>query len=312
MTSEFPLQLDAIKLETKLGTCQTLAITLTEPKDLIQPAILSELKSRIPEELDLNQGVILYGMAPIWLYGYLVEHCYHAPWIACYDVRTKIAVVVKSNVQTLAAGDKISIIFNRNPGIAILIGGPPDSGKSVLSYALRRSLVEKDKSLKVFIHRANWDGEGNWEIEMSDRQTAKKLKEANTRRLHLLENGEYLMNNYFGYHAQTIENIRNVMDIVLVDVGGKIQPEKYPILQQCSHYIIISSLEDLVEEWHDFFRGLQPSVVIHSVLDKKLVKLENGKDYLEVIAGPWITGETISVPDIISDKVLDCWYQSLK
>lgn len=312
MTREFPLQLDIIQLETELGICQTLAITLIEPRELIKPSILSELKSKFPKNLDLNQGVILYGMSPIWLYSFLVEYCRNAPWIACYDIRTRMAVVVKSNVSTLAIGDTISIIFNRTPGIAILICGPPDSGKSVFSYALRCSLLEKDKSLKVFIQRANWDGEGNWVLEMSDiatsrlrqRQTAKQLKEANTRRLHLLENSEELMKKYFDCHAKAIENIRSIMDIVLVDVGGKIQPEKYPILDKCSHYIIISRFQEEVGKWHDFCRSLKPAIVIHSVLEEKLVRWEN-EDYLEVVAGRWITGETVSVPDIIVDKVLE-------
>ncbi|MDY7006105.1 MAG: CRISPR-associated protein Csx3 [Cyanobacteriota bacterium] len=301
MTREFPLQLDVIKLETELGICQTLAITLTEPRELIKTSILPELKSKIPQDLDFNQGVILYGMSPIWLYGCLVKCCGNAPWIACYDVRTQKAVVVKSNIQILAVGDTISIIFNRTPGMAILIGGPPDSGKSVFSYALRCSLLEKDKSLKVFIHRANWDGEGNWVLEMSDRDTATKLKEANTRRVHKL--GKKMMNNYFDYHAKAIKNIRDVMDIVLVDVGGMVQDEKKPILEQCTHYIIISRYEEEVGIWHDFCGGLKPAVVIHSVWEEKLLKLEN-EDYLEVVAGRWITGETVRVPDIIVERVL--------
>ncbi|MGD1804650.1 CRISPR-associated ring nuclease Crn3/Csx3 [Dapis sp. BLCC M126] len=306
MTSEFPLQLDVIQLETELGICQTLAITLTERTDLIPTSVLPNLKSIIPEDLDFSQGVILFGMSPIWLYGFLVECCRNAPWIACYDVRTRMAVVVKSNIQTLAVGDTISIIFNRTPGIAILIGGPPDSGKSVFSYALRRSLFEKDKRLKVFIQRANWDGEGNWVLEMSDRQKANELKEANTRRIHLLENREKIMRNYFGFHAKAIKNIRDVMDIVLVDVGGMVQDEKKPILEECSHYIIISRSQEKVGEWHDFCRSLNPAIVIHSVLEEKLVRLEN-EDYLEVVAGRWVTGETVRVPDIIVDKVLECY-----
>ncbi|NET15773.1 MAG: CRISPR-associated protein Csx3 [Okeania sp. SIO1H6] len=224
------MQLDVIQLQTELGICQTLTITLTEPRDLIKPSILSDLKSKIPQDLDLNQGVILYGISPIWLYGCLIECCRNAPWIACYDVWTQKAVVVKSNVQKLAVGDTISIIFNRTPGMAILIGGPPDSGKTVFSYALSRSLLEKDKSLKVFIHRANWDGEGNWVLEMSDRQVATQLKKENTCPVHEL--GKEMMKNYFGYHAKAIKNIRDVMDIVLVDVGGKVQDEKKPILEQ--------------------------------------------------------------------------------
>ena len=303
MTIEFLLQLDVTQLETELGICQTLAITLTEQKNLIEPYILSELKSIIPEDLDFNQGVILYGANPNWLYGYLVKYCRNAPWIACYDVRTQKAVVVKSNIQTLAVGDTISVIFNRTPGIAILIGGPPDSGKSVFSYALRRSLLEKDKKLKVFIQRANWDGEGNWVLEMSDRQVATRLKEDNTRRVHKL--GKEMMKSYFGYHAQAIKNIRDVMDIVLVDVGGMVQDEKEPILEQCSHYVIISRCQEKVGEWHDFCRGLKPAIVIHSVLEEKLVRLEN-EDYLEVVAGRWITGETVRVGDIIVEKVLSC------
>jgi CRISPR-associated protein Csx3 len=302
LTPEFPLEFNVIELPTPHGNYQTLTITLTEPQDLIPPLVLNKLQ--LPAELDLNREVILYGRSPIWLYSYLVNHCKTAPWVACYHLRKKGAVVVQSRVKTPQVGDMIPIATNRNPGTGILMGGPPDSGKSVLSYALRQSLQDKQYNLSVFLQRANWDGEGNWAVEMGDRAIANQLKEIHTRRLHQQKNGDELMIKFFQQQANNVKNIQDIMDVVLVDIGGKVQNHKLPVLQQCNHYIIISRDSQQVQEWHDFFgQSLKPLAVIHSVLEQRLEILKT-KPFLEVIAGPWQTGETIRVPDIILAHIL--------
>jgi CRISPR-associated protein Csx3 len=301
-TPKFPLEFNVIELPTLRGNYQTLAMTLTEPQKLIEPSILEQLE--LPSELDLNREVILYGTGPNWLYGHLISHCKTAPWVACYDIRTKGIIVVQSRVKTPQVGDMIPIVTNSNPGTGIIIGGPPDSGKSVLSYALRQSLRDKKHNLNVFLHRANWDGEGNWGVEMSDRATAKQLKERNTRRIYQKENGDQLMREFFQRQANDVKNIKDIMDVVLVDIGGKAQENRLSVVQQCSHYIIISRDSEKVQEWHNFFEeSLKPLVVIHSVLEQRLEILKT-EPFLEVISGPWITGETLKVPDVILAHIL--------
>ncbi|MGB3402262.1 MAG: CRISPR-associated ring nuclease Crn3/Csx3 [Microcoleaceae cyanobacterium] len=300
-TAKFPIEFNVIELATPYGNYQTLKIIL-EPQVLIKPSILEQLE--FPLELDLNREVILSGSSPIWLYGYLVNRCKTASWVACHDINTNRVIVVQSRVKAHQVGDMMVINSDKPPGTAILIGGPPDSGKSVLSYALSQALRDQKYNLNVFLKRANWDGEGNWVVEMGDKSTAKQLKERNTYRLHQQENGEQLMSDFFQQQANNVKNIQDMKDAVLVDIGGKVQEHKLPILKQCSHYIIISSNSEKIQEWHNFFgQSLQPLAVIHSVLEDRLEIIKTDP-FLEVIAGPWITGETVRFPDIILNRIL--------
>ena len=296
------VQLEVTELRTLEGNYQTLAINLLKPGELIEPKVLAELE--LPSELDLSREVILFGQAPIWLYSYLVNRCHEAPWVGCYDARKKLAVVVQSRVSEKAAGDEL--LASPNPTLcpAIFIGGPPDSGKSVLSNALRLSLMQKLQK-RVFLHRANWDGDGNWKHESSNRELVKKLALENENRLH--EKAKELLPKYFIDQAQAVRNLRELVDLVLVDVGGQVQSEKAPLVPSCTHYIIISRDCEAIAQWHDFCRPtLKPLAVIHSVLDHREEILQT-QPVLEMVAGRWQEGERSSVPDELLQEVLRHW-----
>lgn len=296
------VQLEVTELRTLEGNYQTLAINLLKPGELIEPNVLAELE--LPPELDLDREVILFGQAPIWLYSYLVHHCYEAPWVGCYDARKKLAVVVQSRVSEKAVGDVLPVLLNQSPCPAIFIGGPPDSGKSVLSNALRLSLMQKLQK-RVFLHRANWDGDGNWKHESSNRELVKKLALENENRLH--EKAKELLPKYFIDQAQAVRNLRELVDLVLVDVGGLVQPEKAPLVPSCTHYIIISRDCEAIAQWHDFCRPtLKPLAVIHSVLEQREEILQT-QPVLEMVAGLWQEGETFSVPEVLLQEVLRHW-----
>lgn len=297
MDESFPIQLQVITLKTEKLACQTLAINLVNPAELVTTDPLSKLA--LPPELDLTREVVLFGTAPTWLYANLVERCYDAPWVACYNIREKAAVVVASRVDWPRPGDILPVIFNQIPGAAILIGGPPNSGKSVLSNALRCCLQKRVPQRKVYLHRANWDGEGNWTYEAANRKEVEPLVDYNTRRIHLLPNAEKLLTNYFSYHAQAVRNICDVVDVALVDIGGMPQAVKMPVVKECSHYIIISNSPEKVPEWHNFLQlYLKPIAVIHSVLEEREYLIETDP-FLQVVAGPWIAGETFTVPELL-------------
>lgn len=303
MNHALPLQLQVVEFPSVSGTHQVLQITLLEPSELIPPDVLPFLE--LPAELDFNRGVILDGQAPNWLYAHLVDRCGEAPWVACNAIQLNAGVVVASQVNSPQIGDLVSLVSDRPPGVAILIGGPPNSGKSVLSNALRCSLQKRIPALKVYLHRANWDGEGNWWHEMKLRDLAVQITEENKFKLHLLPNAQQLINDYFKYHARAVGNIRKRVDVVLVDIGGVPQPEKLPVLEQCSHSIIISNSAERVGEWYQFFdEVLKPLAVIHSVLDLQSQALQT-EPYLEIVAGPWITGETLAVPECLLDKIVN-------
>ncbi len=225
------LQLQVTELPTNQGDCQTLAINIANRADpdapvslidgkktlssLMPPRALAELQ--LPDDFNPNQEAILFGSGPPWLFVHLLERCQPSPWVGFYDLRTKQVVVVASQTTGVPVGSGVPVIFNRTPGIAVLIGGPPDSGKSVFSNALRCSLAHHRPQLKLYLHRANWDGESNASYEMPS-TLAKQLAHENEIKLNLQENASQLIQEYFQYHAKTIANIRAVMDLVLVDV----------------------------------------------------------------------------------------------
>jgi CRISPR-associated protein Csx3 len=185
----------------------------------------------------------------------------------------------------------------------ILIGGPPDSGKSVLSNLLRLTLPKCQPSLRMYLHRANWDGEGNWAYEMEDRVVAEQLKKKNDKDVHLHPESNSLLPKYFDYHSKAIENIRNVMDLTLVDLGGKPKDHERPVLQQCSHYIVISNKPEKVNEWHSLCEGLQPIAVIHNSrqADYQLVQTE---PFLQFGIGVQHMLQTQTLPKVLRDAVL--------
>jgi CRISPR-associated protein Csx3 len=71
-------------------------------------------------------------------------------------------------------GDRIVIKFSQDPGAVILIGGPPNSGKSVLSNLLRLNLPKCQPDVRMYLHRANWDGEGNWAYVIGEHDASER------------------------------------------------------------------------------------------------------------------------------------------
>jgi CRISPR-associated protein Csx3 len=292
------VQLEVFELDS--GNCkyQALAINLVEPT--IEVSEMQVLK--IPDKLNFKRGVILWGIAPNWLYNYLINCFYDVPWIACFNIQLHTAVVVSSHIPQFQPGDVIPINKRKIPGKAILICGAPDSGKSVLSHALRRSFATIKTDASVFLHRANWDGEGNHTLENPDTDLAKKLKNKNKFKIHQHPEADKLLPQYFKYHANAVQNIRQVVDLAFVDVGGKPEVVKQAVIDECSHYIVISKDAEAIENWHKLCgEKLKVVAVIHSVLQEKLQILKT-EPFLEIVAGKWEKG--VKVPDVLSEQIL--------
>lgn len=283
---------------------QTLSITQTLPWQSILPAQLATLT--LPESLDLSREIVLYGSLPNWLYGRLIDLCHPAPWVGCYNGPAGGIVVIYSRVSTPTVGDLIPIQQNQSPCPAILIGGPPNSGKSVFSNALRVALMKALPNRKTYLHRASWDGEGNWAYE-ADTPMVKQFIQHNEFRIH--ENAETakLIPSYYQHHAKVVKNLRLLSDCVLIDVGGMPQAEKQPLLEQCTHYIIISRLPEEIEKWHEFCApSLQPLAVIHSVLEPVQTTLQH-TPFLKMVAGPWLNRAAASLPACVLEKCAEIY-----
>lgn len=277
---------------------QLLTVELTRPDRIVDPEDLATLE--LPAGIDTTGGVVISGRAPIWLYSYLVHELHPTAWVACYDPRLG-AVVVATHSRLARIGQVIPIAPLQRQGgkptlcPAILVVGAPDSGKSVLSHALFQALLPDYP--EIYLQRAQWDGEGNYILE------AVGLDEAEQEAFKAQNRGS-LTDRFFPYQAQAILQLRRQKQLVLVDVGGKVQPEKQPILEACSHYLIISRPE-AIDSWHEFCRdrgNLKPLAVVRSTLEE-CEMIHQQQPYLEMTCGAWKRGQGKPVPTVLLDRV---------
>jgi CRISPR-associated protein Csx3 len=138
-----------------------------------------------------------------------------------------------------------------NPFPAVVIGGPPHSGKSVLTYLLTRRL----RALKVehYVLRACPDGEGDWS------------QETPPERVRLLrQKGQFSQD----FVDRVCRDLAQRHLPLIVDVGGKPTPDQERILDQCTHAVLISANEAGLKEWRDRFErhGLPIIAELRSVL----------------------------------------------
>jgi CRISPR-associated protein Csx3 len=138
-----------------------------------------------------------------------------------------------------------------NPFPAVVIGGPPHSGKSVLTYLLTQRL----RALKVehYVLRACPDGEGDWS------------QEAPPERVRLLrQKGQFSQD----FVDRVCRDLAQRHLPLIVDVGGKPTPDQERILDQCTHAVLISANEAGLKEWRDRFErhGLPIIAELRSVL----------------------------------------------
>jgi len=93
------------------------------------------------------------------------------------------------------------------------------------------------------------------------------------------------------------------VNLALIDVGGVPDPVKTPVVEQCSHYIVISNDPGKVQAWHDLCNPkLKRLAVIHSVLEERLEVLRT-ELFLEIV-GTVERGQTRPVPDVLLQEVL--------
>jgi len=275
---------------------QILAAAPYPASEFIRPGELAALT--LPPALRLDAPIILFDQVPIWVYGRLMDLCAAAPWVGCFSAPEAEAVVVHSRVSEVAVGDVVSVPLRQSPAPALLVGGPPDSGKSVFSNALLTSLRQHCGDRTIFLHRANWDGEGNWSHDVANRELVKRLVTSHERRIHELDDAQTRMAAFFAYHTQAVANLRRVVDLVIVDVGGKPQPEKVPLVGQCTHAAIISRAPELVASWLEFCRpALEVKAIVHSVLEQRCEVV--GDDPVELVVGPWQRGDRPAMPEPI-------------
>lgn len=140
---------------------------------------------------------------------------------------------------------------------AILIGGPPNAGKSVLFYSLTKTLHER--GVRHHAIRACPDGEGNWyqEIHQVLDPEAIRLLRYNAKKgwNETFVNG--ICRDLKGRHLP-----------LLVDMGGRPRDWQTCILQQCTHSLLLLRPEDKesTQFWHQLVEStsLLPLAQVYS------------------------------------------------
>lgn len=121
-----------------------------------------------------------------------------------------------------------------NPYPAVLIGGPPHSGKSVLAYHLSQLL--RQRKVDHYVVRASPDGEGNW-FQEGDADSVRVLRHKGTFSQEFTDAVRH--------------DIANRQLPLLVDGGGRPTQPQEAILNVCTHAILIAANVDDLGWWRD-------------------------------------------------------------
>jgi CRISPR-associated protein Csx3 len=123
---------------------------------------------------------------------------------------------------------------------AVLIGGPPNSGKSVLTYNLTQAL--RERGVQHYVLRAAPDGEGDW-VSEADPSLVRTIRIPRTWTP--------------AFVAHVCASLAHRPLPLIVDVGGRPTPWQETIFDHCTHAVLLTPDEpahaawlELVEQHH--------------------------------------------------------------
>ncbi len=115
---------------------------------------------------------------------------------------------------------------------AVLVGGPPHSGKSVLVYSLSQAL--RGRGVEHYALRACPDGEGDW----SNEALPERVREIR------------LKGQWTPQWLQRIgQDIQRRHLPLLVDVGGRPTPEQAALFGLCTHAVLLTPDDAAQADW---------------------------------------------------------------
>ncbi|MCL4858485.1 MAG: hypothetical protein KJZ93_03725 [Caldilineaceae bacterium] len=138
------------------------------------------------------------------------------------------------------------------PPPAVVIGGPPNSGKSVLTYHLSQLL--RHQGVDHYVLRACPDGGGDW------------FQEAPPQVRELRAKGEFSQ----PFVELVCRDLAGRGLPLLVDAGGRPLPEQEIIFDQCTHAILLASTDEGLAEWRALAQRHHLTVLaeVRSTLDE--------------------------------------------
>jgi len=137
---------------------------------------------------------------------------------------------------------------------AILVGGPPHAGKSVLTYSLTQAL--RKRNIDHYVIRACPDGEGDWSQEIDQRAVSR-----------IRVKGDWTQD----FVKNICRDLERRHLPLLVDIGGRPEQWQSVILRHCTHSLLLLHADN--ENTANFWRqlaatnGLLPLAQLASALD---------------------------------------------
>lgn len=163
---------------------------------------------------------------------------------------------------------------------ALLIGGPPHSGKSILAYSLSQAL--RARGVPHYVLRAYPDGDGDW---------ANQAPQPLVRAIRVKGDGspEWI-------HRICRDIARRHLPLV-VDPGGRPTSWQEAVFDQCTHALLLTPDEGSRQEWLAMLarHGLAPMADLHSELNGQNLLQESSPLLQGVLAG-LERGQTASGP----------------
>ena len=148
---------------------------------------------------------------------------------------------------------------------ALVLMGPPHSGKSVLAYWL--TSVLRAQGVAHFLLRTAPDGEGNWFFESRPDAALAMRAQYKTR-----------------YTAAMVERLLFVLQHrplpLIVDIGGRPQGRQKAVIEACTHGILLYRSAATLEFWRDLLNGLSARPTLIALLESR----PTGEDVLETPA----------------------------
>lgn len=153
---------------------------------------------------------------------------------------------------------------------AILIGGPPHMGKSVLTYSLTHAL--RERGVPHYVIRAYPDGEGDWANE-SDQKLVRRIRVKGKGTPRWVDR---ICRDIAARHLPLI-----------VDVGGRPTPDQERIFDCCTHSILLTGDQTAHATWEAMLarHGLIPLADLRSQLTGQARLAETGPVLRGLITG---------------------------
>lgn len=134
---------------------------------------------------------------------------------------------------------------------AVMIGGPPDSGKSVLTANLTQAL--RERGVQHYVLRACPDGEGDWTY-LADQSTV--------RTIHVQQTWTH---EFVDLVCRDLEHPHLPL---IVDAGGRPQPWQEIIFSHCTHAILLTRDAASRREWLE--RAARHRLALLADIDSRL------------------------------------------